>query len=526
MNIRKILILTFLAFYNLGNAQLIDPFGKIEVHEIKLDKNKDGSYVGAIEWTTGGVDSLQRFVINGLNVKAPVLVRIISKAPDHNIDLSFHKKKWDKVESKISTNGEKFADKIFRTMETAGLGVRSEVAGIPYLITVKVGLQFPSTQSLIRVTDDKKEYTRHLRKLGFTGELFADGNASNSSKPNSINNTSESNHILMYIIIGLLIVIALILFLFLMKRKPTQTISVLVFCLGISQFGISQNSGPRIIPYANQPDVFIGYKTENVGNQKPIPIENPRVRDASVDAGVNSNGVFRTSAPVRLESNPGARELSRQEIEDLERRMEERDNQFNQDYVENMPGKSTAGDQRFIPANPNQQELNRLRRQVEELQLQVDLLSQEDEQFEPDVSGGGEILLYCEDLRLCKECISEAYNKFTTRRGYFDFLQKFYLKKVTDLNDWIEYGNTMSSIPGGGGMAWGPILLHKVKPAMDNLKEAYNKKFDEYIELMELDLENINACYEGENGSFRSREGYEAQMFAVINALKASKIHK
>ncbi len=59
-------------------------------------------------------------------------------------------------------------------MGVIGLGVYSEVAGIPYLITVKVGLQFPSTNSLIRITDDKEEYAQHLRKLGYNGELFAE----------------------------------------------------------------------------------------------------------------------------------------------------------------------------------------------------------------------------------------------------------------------------------------------------------------------------------------------------------------
>ncbi|CAN0599060.1 unnamed protein product, partial [Ectocarpus sp. 12 AP-2014] len=75
---RTILILILLAFSNLSNAQLTDFFGKTIVHEIKLNKLDDGTYAGAMEWTTGGADSLQRFIINGLDVKTPVMVRIIS----------------------------------------------------------------------------------------------------------------------------------------------------------------------------------------------------------------------------------------------------------------------------------------------------------------------------------------------------------------------------------------------------------------------------------------------------------------
>ncbi len=518
MIIRTILILTFLVFNHLGTAQLIDLFGKVETHEIKMNKKKDGTYVGAMEWTTGGIDSLQRFVINGLDVKAPVMVRIISQAPDHNIDLSFHKKNWDKIESKISTNGEKFVDKIFRTMNTAGLGVRSEVAGIPYLITVKVGLQFPSTKPLIRLTDDKEEYNRHLMKLGINHSIITDSNSSTSNSPTPTSNSSENNT-LMYVIIGLLGFIALILLAFLLKKKSSKTTAMLIIAFCSIQFGIAQ---PQSVPVPGQGEspVFYRYQTQNVANQTPV-------KDQPGATGPDKSG--RTYTPVRIELGAGTKEITGKDAEEINRRMRERDDQFDQDYRENMPGQGTRGDQRVLPADRNNAELNQLRRQVRELQRQVDLLSQEDEAFEEeefDDGGGGEILLYCEDLRACKTCVTEAFKKFNEHHAYFEFLQKFYLKKVNDLNDWIEYGNTLSSLPGGGGMAWGPILLHKVKPAMEELKKAYNKKFDEYIESMEADLESISACYDGENGRFRSREGYEAQMFSVINALKASRIHK
>lgn len=62
---RIIIILSFLLFGYLGNTQLIDPFGKVVTHEIKLTKLDDGAYMGAMEWTTGGIDSLQRFVVRG-----------------------------------------------------------------------------------------------------------------------------------------------------------------------------------------------------------------------------------------------------------------------------------------------------------------------------------------------------------------------------------------------------------------------------------------------------------------------------
>ncbi|WP_400080500.1 LPXTG cell wall anchor domain-containing protein [Winogradskyella sp. R77965] len=522
---KTILALLLFVFSQIGFAQLIDPFGKVVTHEIKLKKLDNGTYAGAIEWTTGGVDSLQRYIIQGLDVKAPVMVRIISKAPDHNIDLSFHKKNWDKIESKVSTDGNKFVDKIFRTMNIAGLGVRSEVAGIPYLITVKVGLQLPATKSLIRITDDKEEYTKHLRKMGFGGAVFEDDNSSNSNNSGLASKNSGDNNNLMYIIIGLLAAVVILLAIFLMKRKKPKHTVILLFAFCLAQFCMAQSRQPKLVPIDGQgaSPVFFEYQTSNVGNQVPIEtVMNTGVADMVVAGDTSLETVF-----VRLDTAPGVEELTGKDAAEVLRRIKEANERFDSDYGENSPGNKTEGDQRTLPTDRTNAELNRLRRQVQQLQQQVDLLSEEDEEYDEDFDdGGGEILLYCEELQACQNCIQRGFDKFNTHRAYFNFLQKYYLKKVTDLNDWIEYGNAMSSIPGGGGMAWGPILLHKVKPAMEQLKAAYNKKFDEYIASMEVDLEEVSACFGGVNGRFRSRDGYEFQMFAVLTALKASRIHK
>jgi hypothetical protein len=228
---------------------------------------------------------------------------------------------------------------------------------------------------------------------------------------------------------------------------------------------------------------------------------------------------------VRIESNPDAIELSPAEAEDIMRRMGGADDAFNRDYGEDSPGDDTQGDQRTLDISRNTEELNRLRRQIEQLQQQVDLLSQEDQEYDQDDFGAGEILLYCEDLRACRECIQDGARAFNAHRAYFAFLQKYYLRKTTELNDWITYGNSLASIP-DAGLGWGPIYLNVVVPAMEDLKSAYDKKFDEYITSMESDLEMISTCYSNGSGSFRSRDGYEAQVFSIIEALKASKIHK
>ena len=518
---KTILLCISLAFCHIGFAQLIDPFGKVITHEIKLEKLKDGTRAGAIEWTTGGIDSLQKFIVKGLDVKAPVMVRIISKAPDHNIDLSFHKKNWNKVESKVSTNGDKFVDKIFRTMNTAGIGVQSKVAGIPYLISVKVGLQFPSTKSLIRITDNKEEYRKHMRKMGYTGQLFEDDNSSGDSNQTS-NNSNENNNNLTYIIIALLGVIIVILVIFLLKRKAGKPIASLLILLSVGQFSIAQSSQPKLVP-VGESGVFLEYRTSNVGNQVPVTtIMNIGTADMVVAGDTSLETVL-----VRLDTAPGVEELTGEEAAEVLRRIKEANEEFDRNYGADSPGEETQGNQRTLSLNRTNEELNRLRSQVEQLQQQVDLLSQEDEAFDRDSDNDGDdgALLYCEDLEACQGCVSEAIDKFNTHVAYWNYLQKFYLSEVDDLNDKIEYGNTLASMP-GFGIAWGPILTTVIKPAMNNLKAAYNKKFNEYINSIQADLEGVSACYEGPNGRFRTNDSFEIQGYAIINSLKAARINK
>lgn len=509
------LTLLFLVFSQISFAQLIDPFGKVIVHEIKLEKQKNGMYAGAMEWTTGGIDSIQRFIINGLDVKSPVMVRIISKAPDHNIDLSFHKKNWDKVESKVSTNGNKFVDKTFRTMNNAGLGVRSEVAGIPYLISVKVGLQFPSTASLIRFTDDKEIYTQHMRKMGYMGQIFETDN--NSSGSNAANG---SNNMLTYIVIGLLAIIILLLVVFLLKRKNVKHATILLILLSIGQFSLAQSSQPKLVPVGDS-GVFLEYRTSNLANQVPVRTKMNEGTADLVVAGDTSLGRIW----LHVDTGPGVKELSAEDAAAVSLRIKEANERFERDYGSDSPGEPTEGDARTLPTERNSEEIEQLKIQVRRLQAQVELLSQEDEAFDRDNDAGGGALLYCEDIQKCKACINKNIRKFNIHVAYWNYLQKFYLKEVDDLNDKIEYGNILASMP-GFGVAWGPILVTIIRPAMNKLKKAYNTKFDEYIDSIQEDLNAISECYEGQHGRFRTNQTYEIQAYAIINSLKAARINK
>ena len=527
---KTILVLLFLAFNHLGFAQLIDPFGKIVTHEIKLEKLKDGTYAGAMEWITGGADSLQKFIIKGLDIKSPVMVRIISKAPDHNIDLSFHKKSWNKVESKISTDGDKFVEKTFRTMNSAGIGVQSDVAGIPYLISVKVGLQFPSTRSLIRITDNKEEYEQHMRKMGVSGQIFSDNDNNNSNSNTATStNSGDGNSTLTYIIIGLLTIIIILLALFLLKKKSTKNTMLLLIVLFSGPFCIAQTGVPKLVPVDGQGNspVFYEYSTSNVTNQNTVPVtEVMNVQEVEIEVPLEETGTFIGTRNVRIETAPGSVELSEEEAAEIQRRIEESDREFDDNYGEDSPGEETeGGDARTLPNDRTQEELEQLRREVRRLRNRVDELTPDDEELDEDGEGGDEIVLYCEQIENCFACIQNGLDKFGIHMVYFQFLQDFYSSEITSINTQIEYGNSIASIP-GAGLGWGPILKNRVMPAVNNLKQTYSRVFDDYIKLMEADIELVRACYSGENAAFPSQVGYDIQLDATMKTLKASKIIK
>lgn len=518
--LKPILLIVFLCISYFTNAQLIDPMGKVKTHEIKLTKLKDGTRAGAMEWTTGGQDSLQKFIIKGLDVKAPVMVSIISKAPDHNIDLSFHKKGWDTMESKISTDGEKYATKTFRTMNSAGIGISSKVAGIPYLISVKVGLQFPSTNSLLKITDNKEEYTQHMRKLGYSGALFNESGLSTSSSSNETNNNSNGgNSLLSYIIIGLLSIIIILLVVFLLKKKSANKATLTLLLFSSAQFCIAQSNEPKEVPVDGQGDspVFYDYQSRNVVWEEGVPGgDNWNSENIPVMGSENRE--------VHIENSPTSVRLTPEQEAKVKELIEESNREFDDNYGEGSPGEDTEGTQRTLPNDVTQEELDQLRREVRRLQRQVDLLSRDDEQYEEDGEQEAEILIYCEQIEDCQTCIQKGFDDLGVHQAYLQYLQGFYASEINSITAQIARGNSIASIP-GAGVGWGPILQNVVMPAVNNLKRAYSDKFDEYIAAMQADLNVIKACYTGEHDRFPAAGAYEAQVTALIISLKAQKIN-
>lgn len=438
-------------------------------------------------------------------------------------------------------------------MNIAGVGVSADVAGIPYLLIVRVGLKFPVTKSLVRITDDKEEYASHLSKMGIAGDSFTEQNNSSGAMIGNSNNT------LLYILIGLLTIIVILLVVFLVKKQGSKNSTLLLFALASTQLCVAQTEGPRMVPVPGQSGtpvfyeeaprmvpisgqgdapVFYEYETQNVANQVPIDYNSPGVmpahdRVANVDVPVpGGDGTFRTNTIVRLNPNPGSIELSPAETEDIQRRMDKEREEFESRYIDKMPGKATEGGQR-VPNNFNKAELVRLKNEVNELRRQVALLSQEDAEYDTNASGNagsnsngatGEIVIYCDDIPACTRCLNQGLDAIYGRDSKFQYLQNFYSREIKDINERIAFGNAWSNVHGVSAIVWQKVLHKQIMPAVQNLRKAYSDKFDEYIESMREELQSISACNATHNpGGFGNR-AIENQASALIAFYNSTKI--
>ena len=157
-----VVLLTFITALFIGQiayAQSTKNAKKIRVHEIKLEKRDDGTRVGAMYWQTSLKDSVQKFVLNDIDIFDPVQVILSSFSMGNEVKLVFYGETGRPPLATISSNGKKIGKKVFRTVKSQQLGVTSKVEGIPYMILVTAGKKFPvSDKPLIRVTNDKKAY--------------------------------------------------------------------------------------------------------------------------------------------------------------------------------------------------------------------------------------------------------------------------------------------------------------------------------------------------------------------------------
>ena len=166
---------------------------KIPIHEIKLEKRDDNIRVGAMYWQTSLKDSVQKFIINDIDIFDPVQVVLTSFSMGNEVNLDFYDNLGESALARISSNGKKVGKKIFRTVKSQELGITSKVNGIHYMILVTVGKKFPvSKKPLIRVTNDLKVFERRTNRQNTVETSVIAGPDSGSSSMNEIDSEKDN----------------------------------------------------------------------------------------------------------------------------------------------------------------------------------------------------------------------------------------------------------------------------------------------------------------------------------------------
>lgn len=477
---------------------------KYNIHEIKLQKREDGSKVGAIAWTTASPDSVQKFVIRNLSIMEPVQVLLQALSPNDEVSLQFVKEKWSEPESSISAKGKDIGKKIFRTYKTAAMGINAKKAGVPYIILVQVGKKLPvNSMPLFRITNDKNEYEAYLKNKGKTTVNKTDTEAAvipiantESGSGNGPNNSS-----LLYIIIGLLALMVALLVYFIFVRKGGKKVFTVVFILslGISP-SWSQEGGPIQLPVENTGD---GSRYTDAGitgmiNQGFIVDLYERLSEQAAkladldDSYDYLNEQLNNLEEMVLDNNIDSGETD-SELFSAYHELKNEFETFKNNFADNMPGEYTEGGTRTIPPNISQAELNRIRARIRDLERQVEFLSDRDREQNPEENNQEPVILYCESIIDCMDCIDRYLNPI------YDLREKFLkLNRVLRQNDWemeyaIDTGNNLANMAPGMALGW-QQQYKNIQMARKGLWSKYHDKYDELRTRYDNLIEGLNSC--------------------------------
>jgi len=122
----------------------------------------------------------------------------------------------------------------------------------------------------------------------------------------------------------------------------------------------------------------------------------------------------------------------------------------------------------------------------------------------------------------CERCFVNARNELNTNRYNLEKLKTIYdcTKNYIDLA--IAFGNSFSSLPGGGGVAWGFERI-KLEKSLNKLRGSYDKKYQELMEHQQQILMDLNEC-ENRHGlrDWYDRFGYMVYEFNAMYYKRSS----
>lgn len=483
--IKLLFFITLLFVGQIAFTQSPKKTKKIPIHEIKLEKRDDNTRVGAMHWQTSIKDSVQKFIINDIDILDPVQVVLTSFSMGSEVNLDFYDNLGESAVARISSNGKKIGQKIFRTVKSQEIGITSKVDGIHYIILVTVGKKFPvSSKPLIRLTNDKKAYELAVKQQNSSKTSIIA--ASSENGPSSMNQIEgkNDNNTLLYIIISLLAVIAVVLIIFLLKKKGIKKIvPIIIFALCVNTL-FGQSDSPTQLLMRDIDKILDGYDrrtspttTESVPivefegepwyPQDPIPIE---IGGISVSQDEWDSMIFMNMA-----------------------RMREEYVKFNELINENMAGITDKQGRNTLRIDSNEEEIERMSRRIRTLERQVEVLTQQDRSQLPPPDPGWHITIYCQNITDCTECFQTQYNELAGLQAKFTILNSRYSQAEITLKNKIEWGNSWANSVPGLSLGWTPILK-KLQEQRLGWARVYSQKSLEFLDNLEVILQGFQQC--------------------------------
>jgi hypothetical protein len=137
----------------------------------------------------------------------------------------------------------------------------------------------------------------------------------------------------------------------------------------------------------------------------------------------------------------------------------------------------------------------------------------DDVEFDPDFDppGAPTIPVHCEveGGPACQQCYSDAYGKLNFVRHYLEVLRGIYGATRNYTNNAIAFGDSMSGLHGGFGIAW-PPQRKVIQDAFKDMGDTYDEKYEGYMRELLEGLQEVAECekqYFGEDDWY-SRYGF------------------
>jgi hypothetical protein len=121
----------------------------------------------------------------------------------------------------------------------------------------------------------------------------------------------------------------------------------------------------------------------------------------------------------------------------------------------------------------------------------------DDIDFDPDFQppGAPSIPVHCEVSGgdACRACYDSAYRKLNFVRHYLEVLRGIYGATKRYTESAIAFGDSMSGLHGGFGLAW-PPERKGIQDAFKNMGDTYDEKYEGYMRELQEGLQAVASC--------------------------------